>query len=1405
MANWVNLITDFIPLSDPKLYTSMSDPGNEADGYEVEVRVAVRDNLGAVAYASEWISVQEPEVLDVESGVANAQDILNNGDTDEAMRLVKGLSGALNADAYVYLSNATNTSYYNATDGYYYVLVAEDAATADDGTSRRLLAEAPAVAGTGHRRLLAVPKWEPSRRRNLLRARTAPLPRRHLLQDAGGNNITEDQKAAQRSDMLSVVSSTTGMLYATAATTDTLATSVTEVVGVPSELSNDTQASAMGLIGDLIAGTQDASSEASLSGDAASSMCNGLSNLNEAVPSNGTDATEDSAARTSEAVALLSSMGDSLLSAAVDGMDPTEVASPTLAMKVQRDRADSNTSSLYSGPITSPGSASGVAFPASLGAALQGRSTNSTSTEAPPLEKQSFDLQLTTTASDAHFAVWLNDTNATAPAPTREPTQEDYLAFAMQFREGLLEYVTPEMLSTLQASARAGSVEELKALLAEAAAAGKIPAFALELLESMEMEMIEVPSGPHEELPGASGTVSIDLKGAAAVELNEGIVLTLSLADGMHGTLTEIESRGLTFEGRAECSYWDAEQQMYTTDGCAAYPNPAPQDAGLAWKSLHFEDFDYDTQKAWTVDPALFGDCQEVWDGVLEGWNGTDAGYRKYLNYTGGENETWVESSGCPITNPNTTALCFWNWTAQMFVGEGCIVSNTQLCLCNHLGKPPTSAAEVEADATPSSSSSSSSPPGPFDLKIGMNAKLGNLGPPKMGKQPSPASLSMADILGSVVLIAIAGSIIGGAMWMAVTSNTSDTEARRAILERLIARFGTGSYGYRLIGGTWTWSMFEEENMAAIEKGSKRQARGKRKERMAAKAALMDSTLNYAKKTKMRHMVKLLQGDVGSLSEEHLSPRQRELIAEETKYNVFHDWLAWSRELCTDIGKKKGPSDDSSDSDDGSESWDDVDDAAPDLSLALASTARLGTSLAVMAAAKKWRRGLPSACDPVATATGNLLRAARQYHWEQAGNNVALASPVGQPALEPPSSPTAGAVMEAYSQQRRSMWGGFRPRGSVETAGPVVEGVQGGEPATSLRETHTTMSDAAVDSLVDSAAGLFARPRAPSVAPQREAANVTRGATPPAKAAQGWGTAEGAPGKKKQKLVQKGHKHARLSSSRPQTRDQARLPPPQKATLALPQPGPNTEQLLGEGVKIGADVAAMEAGEREDAETVSWFKGFIPPPISEEELEKRNMAKLEKLGLKMREADGRGVTADDLRHREEQSDDDEFGMSDSDEEAAPPESRPGSASEELQLLPPPSDTTSPRSSREGTAASVERPAASVDRLPRACSSMSTDSDSTMDTSRSTSRATNASRALMVHPDVQQQLNAAARAVASPSPVEEHFPLFPTSDSPLPPALEDEEQDDTKQVAQVREDMDEERQRELQAALPLKTQ
>eukprot|EP00854_Cymbomonas_tetramitiformis_P024588 gene24588-29905_t len=414
-------------------------------------------------------------------------------------------------------------------------------------------------------------------------------------------------------------------------------------------------------------------------------------------------------------------------------------------------------------------------------------------------------------------------------------------------------------------------------------------------------------------------------------------------------------------------------------------------------------------------------------------------------------------------------------------------------------------------------------------------------------------------------------------------------------------------------GGAWTWSVFEEENMPELLQSSKAQARETRKTRKAAKDSLLgNSLLNPAKKLQMRKVLKFMDN---SSSGKTLTPAQQE----ELKYLMFQRW-------------RDALDEQSSSEDEPSENE------------------RHATDREMRA--------------PNVTGADSD---------EDEEREVAL-RPMSRTGMTPSPGPPvsmAGPVAESRvgSEDDLAQWmSRFRGR----QAGPVAEGTDDDDVALaahlnkSLRDQHAQLStlreESLVSSLVEGATGLFTAQRAPAERRPPAPSHVK-----PAGA--GWGDRSGPSssgphaGGSKKKGVQKSK--AGGKEMRPESR--ARLPVAAVATLPAPPPAAAAltpdSRLMQDGMKVGADCAAMEASERDDAEKVKWFRGFIPAPLTQEEMEDRDMEKLNKMMKKLRADEGKSTMVL-ARGCHDEEGEGAFGMSDSEEEAEAP----------LEL--PPSDTSS---------------------------------------------------------------------------------------------------------------------------------
>jgi hypothetical protein len=169
--------------------------------------------------------------------------------------------------------------------------------------------------------------------------------------------------------------------------------------------------------------------------------------------------------------------------------------------------------------------------------------------------------------------------------------------------------------------------------------------------------------------------------------LAEPIELSLPL---MAWTVAEVSA--------VSCLYWDEPRQMYSGEGCAAQPNPAPPGASLFWKAgaalprdvngtvLLDEAWSlggWGSESDWASDSnsdwgshasGLLEGCEEKFAAYFDEYDGADAGLRKFVG------------EGCELSRANNTLQCWWDWRRQTFTGSGCVLADTLQCMCTHLG-----------------------------------------------------------------------------------------------------------------------------------------------------------------------------------------------------------------------------------------------------------------------------------------------------------------------------------------------------------------------------------------------------------------------------------------------------------------------------------------------------------------------------------------------------------------------------------------------------------------------------------------------------------------------------------------------------------------------------------------------
>ncbi|KAK3268271.1 hypothetical protein CYMTET_23215, partial [Cymbomonas tetramitiformis] len=314
----------------------------------------------------------------------------------------------------------------------------------------------------------------------------------------------------------------------------------------------------------------------------------------------------------------------------------------------------------------------------------------------------------------------------------------------------------------------------------------------------------------------ASGTMTASLLDTAGnnselqvTGLCDGVVIDVALNRAYSGvTVAEVEAwTGSPWSGRLVCEYWDTTNQSYSSEGCAALPNPVPPGAGLHWRTTDTTGY-ASLDMMWAVgSEALTAGCVETWDPTLPEYAGGDAGYRKYGRWrhahdvSAGMNATsaglaeqgsttpapvvW-EAAGCALVDPgnNVTAACVWDWTRQRFVGSGCVVAAAQSCLCTHL--TDFRAAHVQQEVEP--------------------PQLSTVTADEM------VSVSLTDVADSMVLLALVFGIISAAGLLSMLSAWGHAIERQRLLETLVLPYGTGALGFRRVAGRiWTWGIFEED------------------------------------------------------------------------------------------------------------------------------------------------------------------------------------------------------------------------------------------------------------------------------------------------------------------------------------------------------------------------------------------------------------------------------------------------------------------------------------------------------------------------------------------------------------------------------------------------------------------
>eukprot|EP00854_Cymbomonas_tetramitiformis_P011950 gene11950-14115_t len=541
--------------------------------------------------------------------------------------------------------------------------------------------------------------------------------------------------------------------------------------------------------------------------------------------------------------------------------------------------------------------------------------------------------------------------------------------------------------------------------------------------------------------------------------------------------------------------------------------------------------------------------------------------------------------------------------------------------------------------------------------------------------------------------------------------------------------------------------------------------------------------------------------------------KAREL--EELKYSVFHAWR--------DVALYESDSDSSFDFESRS-SLSDGDDFVPSV----------GADVSPSLGGKDRGAAGPA---PVDQSTVNTLK----VRYDDEGNVI-----MDHAAFSPGPDVCCSPALDIQSPGVQTL---SPPPCNPPTAGPVMEGTLEEEEEAarrlSLREQHGALRQGPqgeeageVTSLISGASAAFSR--VGSARRQGSAGKSPLGQAGPS-SLPGPGMTQPT-GPASTRLAPAAMQHAKAAKQAHKTRPAQHTPesvaaPPEAARPKLGKLGRasriNDDSLkvkfqskepaaLMSDYKVGSDARQAEAAEREDT-NVNWFRGFIPAPISTEDLEQRDAEKLARLRAALRGEDDGDSTA----LLSDQADSKEFGMSESDEEAE-------DDMEDDYLI---AGSGSRGSSRPGSAASAQRRAARGGELAITVSAVGSHPPE-LDTPPSGSESGQLSSSrLEVAPSLEssQESLAPSRHPASdarwqleppPTPSPEPTTLPGMRSGPLlmqmqipreaeglseedstrsfPLVSDMSELPDAKQVAFEEEDLDEERKRELAEALPMRT-
>eukprot|EP00854_Cymbomonas_tetramitiformis_P005772 gene5772-6962_t len=413
-------------------------------------------------------------------------------------------------------------------------------------------------------------------------------------------------------------------------------------------------------------------------------------------------------------------------------------------------------------------------------------------------------------------------------------------------------------------------------------------------LEALVVDTRLVTTITEAHLPGGNGTETSAAAGGGitslsiltpddveinVVNLNDAVEVLVALAPefAQGHTVGELAAQGTPWNGTAVCTFWNVSLQMYDTAGCWAMPNPAPAEAELLWRNgaeEYGDDLDGAFAKSWFIGNAsLMTGCLETFEGVVEGYNGTDAGYRKYVDSVKrvvggacvlaqvvedpeatqqtadgallGARPSSAKSSndrtGSPlhVARPNERHLAFVGTSG---IGIKVVALEEALCPetsrrekasvlvgCTGPSGPPLP--ELALDVTACASDAPAKPAliepqwrseelrwtaawanlcG--DNKAQSQEELEELRPPELRKVSARdmAAISAEDVLASKALLATTLSIIAAACYVAVVMSWKDLQERMQFQATLGQCLGTGRYSCKRVGRMWIWGILEE-------------------------------------------------------------------------------------------------------------------------------------------------------------------------------------------------------------------------------------------------------------------------------------------------------------------------------------------------------------------------------------------------------------------------------------------------------------------------------------------------------------------------------------------------------------------------------------------------------------------